>query len=124
MAVCESSQQSQQDQFSQSVLTLGKMSPWIGAPYFVFFTVNMTMTWPHPKLQTKNLLWSELHAAYLFIHGNGEGVSYSRHLSSTQLSVEFIVPLWKTTPTKEERDLVLGWRSSMKMLVYLVTSLL
>lgn len=62
------------------------------------------MIWLHQKLQSKNRLCSTFRAAESFVHGNSEGVSYSRHFSSTQLSVEFIVPLWKTAPKKIKKE--------------------
>lgn len=52
---------------------------------------------------------SIFHTALSFVQGHSEGVTYPRHLSSTQVSILFIVPLWETTPEANKSNMVLAY---------------
>lgn len=56
----------------------------------------------------------------LFLHGYGERVAYPRHLCSTQVSIQFVVPLWESTPGRQEnnRNMLLAHCAIKKQIIY------
>lgn len=45
---------------------------------------------------------------FSFVHRHDKGVPYPCHLSSAQVSVRFIVPLWEATPRANKNHIQFG----------------